>query len=80
MKVWVKSLRLNKMLEFLGASLDAYVRHVPPQDIEHHILRCHGCKNIRQCDACLRDRQRVTDMHFCPNYDSLLRYGRQIAR
>jgi hypothetical protein len=79
-KAWVKSLRLNKMLEHLGASLDAYVKHVPTLDIERHIQRCQGCKNLRQCDACLRDRRYVADMHFCPNYDSLLQFGRRIAK
>jgi hypothetical protein len=80
MKAWVKSLRLSKMLEHLGASIDAYIKHVPAPDIEQHILRCQGCKNLSQCDACLRDRRFVADMHFCPNYDSLLQFGRQIAK
>lgn len=68
----LKGLRLNKMLEYLGVDQREYVRKVPGQVIERQMYHCLQCPNIDECDDCLRDRHCQFDMHFCPNYSSLL--------
>jgi hypothetical protein len=68
--------RLSKMLAFLGIDPAKYVRHIPEQVIAQHIARCHTCPNIPDCDRCLRDGRYVPDMHFCPNFQSLMYYSR----
>lgn len=79
-KTRVKHLRLNKMLEFIGLDVDQYIDTVPANLIEAHIRRCQGCKQTRQCDDCLLDKRPVHDMHFCPNYESLMRCSRRFVR
>jgi len=67
----VKRLRLYKMLQFLGADQDEYLRAVPIASIIQQIERCSSCNTIEICDRYLRDGQRVDSMSFCPNYKSL---------
>lgn len=76
----VKNLRLNKMLEYLGADREAYFRHVPDSVIEQQIYRCSHCTNTEICDDCLQDRRCVMDRHFCPNYTSLLAQSRHLYK
>lgn len=72
----VSQLRLSKMLAFLGIQMRDYLQRIPIVDINQHIARCKACPNIPACDRCLRDGEYTTDMHFCPNYPSLIRYSR----
>jgi len=67
----VKQLRFHKMLEFLGADVDAYLRHVPIADINRQIHRCSLCRTNDACDNHLRDGRRIDDMNFCPNHQSI---------
>ena len=67
----VKGLRLYKMLEFIGAPVDKYIRQVPAREIEKHIERCSQCEELDICDKCLFDGRRVGDMGFCPNFADL---------
>jgi hypothetical protein len=68
----VKHLRLYKMLMFLGADQDEYLRTVPAADINRQIQRCSSCRALDICDSCLHDGHRVDNMNFCPNYSSLV--------
>jgi hypothetical protein len=76
----LKSLRLTKMLEYLGVDLTDYLRKVPVSDVEQHMSRCKKCKNTEICDACLRDGKQVANMHFCPNYQSLTLHSKTFAK
>ncbi len=68
----LKGLRLYKMLEHLGVDQQEYLRKVPGSVIEQQMYRCSQCPNIDDCDDCLRDKRCFIDMHFCPNYSSLM--------
>lgn len=68
----VTQYRLSKMLTFLGITLKDYLRHVPEPIVLRQISVCDACDNVAQCDACLRDRQFTTSLHFCPNFNSLM--------
>lgn len=72
----VYQLRLSKMLAYLGIHMHDYLQRIPLADIKTHIAQCKACPNIPSCDRCLRDREFTSDMHFCPNYPSLIRYSR----
>ena len=76
----VKNLRLNKMLAYLGVDHMAYLRKVPNSIIEQQIYRCSHCTTTEICDDCLLDRRVVGDMHFCPNYMSLLAQSRHLCK
>ena len=76
----VKNLRLNKMLAYLGVDQGVYLRKVPNSMIEQQIYRCSQCTNTEICDDCLLDRRDVNDMHFCPNYTSLLAQSRHLCK
>ena len=76
----VKNLRLNKMLEYLGVDETAYLRKVPSSIIEQQIYRCSQCTTTEICDDCLLDKRVVEDMHFCPNYMSLLAQSRRLCK
>ena len=67
----VMRLRLYKMLKFLGANQDEYLRAVPAADINRQIHLCSHCKATDICDSCLRDGKRIVNMKFCPNHESL---------
>ena len=66
--------RLASMLRYLGISMDYYIANLPKGEIRKHIYRCDKCPNIKTCDRCLRDDEEISDMHFCPNYNSLMAY------
>lgn len=78
LKKSVRRYRLSKMLAYLGIKLDDYVTRIPGAVIQRHITRCKACPDIPTCDRCLRDGEIVSNMHFCPNYRSLLRYSRMM--
>ncbi|MCI0506816.1 MAG: hypothetical protein L0Z73_12005 [Gammaproteobacteria bacterium] len=68
--------RLSKMLHFIGIQVKDFVDRVPEYQVKRHIIRCKNCPNTDICDQCLRDGKFVSDMHFCPNYKSLMSYSR----
>ena len=72
----VSQYRLSKMLAYIGIKLDDYVTRIPTEEIRSHVKHCKSCPDVHICDRCLRDGQYVSDMHFCPNYDSLMSYSR----
>jgi hypothetical protein len=72
----VLQFRLSKMLAFIGIRLDDYLTRIPYDAIQRHITNCAACPNIPTCDHCLRDGRFVSDMNFCPNYQSLMAYSR----
>jgi hypothetical protein len=72
----VLQFRLSKMLAFIGIRLDDYLTRIPQHAIQQHITNCDACPNIPTCDRCLRDGGFVSDMNFCPNYQSLMAFSR----
>ena len=78
-RVRVKSLRLHKMLEYLGVDQVEYLRKVTAPVIEQQIYRCSQCTNTEICDGCLRDGRCFIDMHFCPNYPSLMAQSQNLG-
>ncbi len=68
--------RLSKMLHFIGIKVKDFVDRVPEMQVKKHIVRCKRCPNIDTCDQCLRDGKFISDMHFCPNYKSLMTYSK----
>ncbi|WP_455220843.1 hypothetical protein [Kaarinaea lacus] len=68
--------RLSKMLHFIGIKVKDFVDRVPEYQVKRHIIRCKQCPNIDTCDQCLRDGKFINDMHFCPNYKSLMTYSK----
>jgi hypothetical protein len=72
----VRKYRLSKMLAFIGIHLDDYLTRIPHEAIRKHIISCKNCPNIPTCDRCLRDGEFISDMNFCPNYQSLMAYSR----
>jgi hypothetical protein len=52
------------------------LNRIPHNAIQQHITNCAACPNIPTCDHCLRDGRFVSDMNFCPNYQSLMAYSR----
>jgi len=74
----VKGLRLNKMLQFIGADRDEFLRVIPEPDIDQLIERCSYCGTIDTCDSYMRDGHRVESMSFCPNYKSLTEHSKVI--
>lgn len=74
----LRRFRFHKMLAYLGVDRESYIRTVPAEIIEGQLRRCAGCDNTETCDACLHGR-RVTDMRFCPNYDSIVAQSRRLA-
>ena len=76
----VKRLRLYKMLKYLGANQDEYLRAVPAADINQQIHRCSHCKAPDICDSCLRDGKRIVGMDFCPNHKSITEHSKTISQ
>lgn len=74
----VKHLRLYKMLEFLGADQNEFLRVIPGSDIKSLVERCSSCNSLEICDRCLRDGYRIDSMSFCPNYQSLCAHSKVI--
>jgi hypothetical protein len=72
----VSQYRLSKMLAYIGIKLDDYVSRIPPDEIRNQVTHCKACADTETCDRCLRDKHFVNDMHFCPNYESLMTYSR----
>lgn len=68
----LKQLRLHKMLAHVGVDQREYLRRVPRPVVERQMTHCAQCTAIDRCDDCLRDRRCFVDMHFCPNYASLM--------
>ena len=68
--------RLSKMLHYIGIRVEDFVRRIPERQVKKHIVRCKRCPNTDTCDQCLRDGKFVSDMHFCPNYKSLMTYSK----
>lgn len=75
----VKHLRLYKMLQFLGADQNEFLRAVPAADVNRLMERCSSCTTVDVCDGCLRDGHRVDSMGFCPNYRSLSEHSKTIC-
>ena len=76
----VMRLRLFKMLEFLGADQDEYLRAVPATDINQQIHRCTHCKAPDICDSCLRDGKMIVNMKFCPNHKDITEHSKTIFK
>lgn len=76
----LRRLRLSKMLAYVGADLDAYVRAVPARDLTAEMRKCAQCRACAVCDACVRDGKMVVDMHFCPAYRSVIEHSRILAK
>lgn len=74
----VKRYRFYKMLEFLGADPDEYLRTIPIEDINQQIERCSSCPQPDYCDRCLGDGKQVDNMDFCPNHPSLSEHSKTI--
>jgi len=74
----VKRFRLYKMLLFIGADQDEYLRTVSISDINQQIDRCSSCSAIDTCDSYLRDGKKVDSMSFCPNHKSFSEYSKTI--
>lgn len=72
-------LRLSKMLPYLGADVDEYLRAVPSEDLKEEMHRCGRCLAHATCDACVHEGRLVSDMHFCPVYPSLIRHSQTVA-
>lgn len=70
--------RLHKMLQYLGANEDEYLRTIPAADINKEIYRCSKCKTQDICDRSLRDGKLIVNMSFCPNYKSLIKHSMAI--
>jgi hypothetical protein len=68
--------RLSQMLHFIGIRVEDYVSRIPRSEVKKQVLRCKNCPNVETCDECLRDGKFMSDMHFCPNYQSLMTYSR----
>lgn len=64
--------RLSQMLHYIGIHVEDFVKRIPEWQVKKHIVRCRNCVNTSICDQCLRDGKFVKDMHFCPNYKSLM--------
>jgi hypothetical protein len=64
--------RLASMLRYLGIPMDFYISNLPEDEIKKHIYRCDRCPNIETCDRCVRDGEKIKDMRFCPNYESII--------
>jgi len=67
------SLRLSKMLGFLGIDKNAYLHQQQAREIRAHMERCEGCGDKQRCDETLGS-QSVSpdvDLGFCANIDSL---------
>jgi hypothetical protein len=71
--------RLSSMLQYLGIPMEDYVTKLPVRAITQHIKRCRSCPNIQVCDRCLRDGEMTSNLDFCPNYSSLVGFGRIIS-
>ena len=74
----VSRFRLYKMLSYLGVDFDKYLNKIPQRVILHHVTNCRACSNIPTCDQCLRDGKVIADMHFCPNFHSLMVLSRTL--
>jgi hypothetical protein len=70
--------RLSNMLRYLRIPMNYYISNLPKDEIRKHIHRCGACPNIDTCDRCLRYGE-AFDMHFCPNYDSLMVYKTSLS-
>jgi hypothetical protein len=69
----LSSLRLSKMLGFLGIDKNAYLHQQQAREIRAHMERCEGCGDKQRCDETL-ESQSVSpdvDLGFCANIDSL---------
>ncbi len=75
----LRRLRLSKMLDYLGADVETYIRAVPVQELDVEMRKCAQCRACALCDACVRDGKLVVDMHFCPVYRSLTRHSRILS-
>jgi hypothetical protein len=76
----MRKLRMHRMLTFLGARPDEYVKAVAAPVIERQLYRCTHCRTLDICDRCLGNGKRVRDMHFCPNYPSLIKHSISVYR
>jgi hypothetical protein len=74
----IMRVRLHKMLQFLGANQDEYLRTIPAAVINQEIYRCARCKTQDICDSILRDGQPIANMTFCPNYKYLIKHSLDI--
>jgi hypothetical protein len=68
--------RLSQMLHYIGIRVEDYVNRIPSPEVKKQIMACKRCTNIKTCDMCLRDGMFINDMHFCPNYKSLMTYSK----
>ncbi len=74
----LRRLRMYKMLKFLGADPQEYIRVVPAAELNQQIHSCTHCSMLDTCDSCLRDRQHIVDMNFCPNQQSLTLHSKTV--
>jgi hypothetical protein len=69
----LSSLRLSKMLGFLGIDKNAYLHKQQTREIRAHMEKCDGCGDKQRCDETLGS-QSVSpdvDLGFCANIESL---------
>jgi len=74
----VKRLRFYKMLTYLGADPDEYLRAVPLADINQQMQRCMACTTLEICDRCLGEGRRVDNLDFCPNHQSISEHSKTV--
>lgn len=68
----LSSLRLRRMIDSLGLDADRYLHSLPVTDLEQRMHHCGQCPEQPQCDERLAEgRNRIADVSFCPNLDSL---------
>jgi hypothetical protein len=71
-------LRLREMLSYLGIDQNSYFDKVPSEQISAHLINCATCTDTSACDYCISDRTTVSEMNFCSNFPSLVKYRRSL--
>ncbi|MGD8557152.1 MAG: DUF6455 family protein [Chromatiales bacterium] len=69
----LSSLRLSKMLGFLGIDKSAYLHQQQAREIRTHMEKCDGCGDKHLCDETLSSKSVSpdVDLGFCVNNESL---------
>ena len=76
----IHQFRLYKMLLYLGVNFDHYIRGLPRETILNHASNCSVCPNTPTCDKCISGGKIISNMNFCPNYQSLIKYSPKLAQ
>ncbi len=69
----LSSLRLSKMLGFLGIEKSAYLHLQQTREIREHMEKCDACGDKQLCDETLATQgvSPAVDLGFCANIESL---------